>query len=90
MKCSTYSQVTTGQPLRCRWCTEDYNSITEHGLRYFPAMGYRQELMTTRLIEYEAHLDARETIAILNSQNAVAYEEITGRLRNFPLLGSNS
>ena len=37
MRCPTYSQVTTGQPLRCRWCDEDYNSITEHWLRHCPA-----------------------------------------------------
>ena len=23
MRCPTYSQVTTGEPLRCRWCNED-------------------------------------------------------------------
>ena len=35
--------------------------------------------MMARLTENEAFLDDREiTIAILNSQNAVAYEEITG------------
>ena len=27
MRCPTYSQVTTGQPLRCRWCDKDYNSV---------------------------------------------------------------
>ena len=43
MRCLTYSQVTTGQPLRCRWCDEDYNGITEHWLRHFPAMVYWQE-----------------------------------------------
>ena len=46
MTCPTYSQVTTGQPLRCRWCDEDYNSITEHWLRHCPAVVYWQELMT--------------------------------------------
>ena len=30
MTCPTYSQVTTRQPLRCRWCDEDYYSITKH------------------------------------------------------------
>ena len=91
MRCLTYSQVTTGQPLRCRWCNEDYNSITEHWLRHCPAMVYWQELMTDRLIEHEAFLDDRETtIAILNLQNAVACEEITVLLRNFPLPGPNS
>ena len=40
MRCQTYSQVTTGQPLRCRWCNEDYNSITEHLLRHCLAMEY--------------------------------------------------
>ena len=44
-------------------------------------MMYWQELMTARLNEHEGYLDDRETmIAILNSQNAVAYEEITGLL----------
>ena len=91
MGCPTYSQVTTGQPMRCRWCDEDYNSITEHWLRHCPAMVYWQELMTTRLTEHEAFLDDRKTtIAILNSQNAVAYEEITVLLRNFPLPEPNS
>ena len=91
MRCPTYSQVTTGQPLRCRWCDEDYNSITEHLLRHCPAIVYWQELMTARLTEHEAFLDDRETtIAIFNSQNAVAYEEITILLRNFPLLEPNS
>ena len=32
MRCPTCSHVTTGQPLICRWCDEDYNSITEHWL----------------------------------------------------------
>ena len=40
MRCPTYSQVTTRQPLRCRWCDEDYNSITMHWLRHCPAMMY--------------------------------------------------
>ena len=62
-----------------------------HWLRHCAAMVYWQELMTTRLNEHEAHLDDRETtIAILNSQNAVAYEEITGLLQKFPLAESNS
>ena len=86
MRCPTYSQVTTGQPLRQRWCDEDYNSITEYWLRHCPAMVYWQELMTTRLNEHEAHIDKRTTIAILNLQN----EEITGLLRNFPLPEPNS
>ena len=46
MRCPTYSQVRTGQPVRCRWCDEDYNSITEHWLRHCPAMVYWQKLMT--------------------------------------------
>ena len=84
MRCPTYSQVTTGQPLRCRWCDEDYKSITEHCLHHCPAMVYWQELMTARLTENEAFLDDRETtIATLNSQNAVL-------LRNFPLPEPNS
>ena len=91
MRCPTYSQVTTDQPLRCRWCDEDYNSTPEHGLRHCPAMVFWQELMTARLTEHEAFLDDRETtIAMLNLQNAVAYEEITVLLRNFPLPGPNS
>ena len=91
MRCPTYSQVTTGQPLRYRWCDEDYNSITEHWLRYCPTMVYWQELMTAGLTEHDAFLDDRErTIAMLNSQNAVAYEEFTVILRTFPLLGPNS
>ena len=69
--------VITGQPLRCRWCEDDNNSITEHWLCDFQAMGYWQELMTERLTEHEDYLDERETAtAIFNSQNAVAYEEI--------------
>ena len=87
----TYSQVTTWQRLRCMWCDEDYNSITKHWLRHCPAMGYWQELMTTRLTEREAHLDDRKTtITIFNSQNEIAYEEITGLLRNCPLPEPNS
>ena len=89
-RCPTYSQVTTGQPPRCRWCDEDYNSITEHWLRHCPAMVYWQELMTTRLNEHETHLDRGTGIAILNSQNPVAYEKITGLLRNFPRPAPNS
>ena len=91
MRCPTYSQVTTRQPLRCRWCDEDYNSITIHWLRHCPAMIYWQDRMAARLNEHEGYLDDRETIAaILNSQNAVAYEEITGLLRNFPIPEPNS
>ena len=91
MRCQTYSQVTTGQPLRCRWCDEDYNNITKHWLRHCPAMIDWQELMTTRLTEHEAFLDDRvTTIAIINSQNALAYDEITGLVRNFHLPGPNS
>ena len=87
MRCPTYSQVTTRQPLRCMWCDEDYYSITKHWLiRHCPAMMYWQELMTAKLNEHEDYMDDRETmIAILNSQNTVAYEEITGILRKFPL-----
>ena len=84
MRCLTYSQVQTGQPLRYMWCDEGDNSITEHWHRHCPAMVYWQELMTARLTEHEACLDDRETtIAILNSQNAKTNEEITGLLRNF-------
>ena len=54
-------------------------------------MTYWQERMTARLNEHEDYSDDRETIiAILNSQNAVAYEEITGLLRHFPLPEPNS
>ena len=60
MRCPTYSQVTTGQSQSCEWRDEDYNSITEHWLRHFPAMGYWPELMTARLAEHEAFLDDRE------------------------------
>ena len=91
MRCPIYSQVTTRQSLRWRWCDEDYNSITKHWFRHYPAMMYWQELMTARLGEHEGYLDDRETItAILNSLNAVAYEEIIGLLRNFPLPEPNS
>ena len=91
MRCPTYSQVTTRQPLRCRWCDEDYNSITMHWLRHCPAMMHWQERMAGRLNEHGGYLDDRETItAILNTQNAVAYEEIIGLLRNFPLPEPNS
>ena len=77
MRCPTFLQVITDQPLRYRWCDEDYNSITEHWLRHCPDMGYWQELMTDRLTEHENYLSDRETtIAILNSQNAVAYEKL--------------
>ena len=91
MRCPTYSQVTTGQPLRCRWCDEDYSSITMHWLRHCPAMMYWQDRMEARLKEHECDLCDREAItAILNSQNAVDYEEINGLLRNFPLPEPNS
>ena len=91
MRCPTYSQVTTGQLLTCRWCDKDYNSITEHWLRQFPVIVYWQKQMAARLTEYKAFLDDKETkIGILNSQNAVAYEEITVLLRNFPLAEPNS
>ena len=47
--------------------------------------------MAARLKEHECDLDDREAItAILNSQNAVDYEENNGLLRNFPLLEPNS
>ena len=55
--CPTYCQVRTGHPLRCIWCNEDYNIITEHWFHHSPAMGYWQELITARLNEHEAHLD---------------------------------
>ena len=91
MRCPTFSQVTTGQPLRCRWCDEDYSSITMHWLRHCPAMMYWQDRMSARLKEHECDLCDREAItAILNSQNAVDYEEINGLLRNFPLPEPNS
>ena len=79
IRCPTYSQVATGLPLRYRWCNDDYTIITEHWPHHSPAMGYWQELKTARLTEQEAFLDDSETtIAILNSQNAVAYSEIIG------------
>ena len=88
MRCPAYSHVTTRQPLRCRWCDEDNYSITKHWLRHCQAMMYWQELMTNMRA---TKLDVRETmIAILNSQNAVGYAEITGLLRQFPLLEPNS
>ena len=59
MRCPTYSQVTTGQPLRYRWCGEDYSNITEHWLRHFPALVYWQALMMARLTEHKAFLDHR-------------------------------
>ena len=75
MRCPTYSQVATGQPLRCRWCDEDYSSITMHWLRHCPAMMYWQDRMEARLKEHECDLCDREAITtILNSQNAVDYE----------------
>ena len=40
IRCPTYSQVTTREPLRCRWYDEDCNSITMHWLRHCPAMMY--------------------------------------------------
>ena len=47
--------------------------------------------MTARLTEHEAFLDDRErTIAILNSHNAVTYDEITVLLQNIPLPEPNS
>ena len=78
MRRPKYTDVTTGQPLRCRWCEEDYNSITEQWRHHCPASVYWQDLMTARLTEHEAFLDDRETaIAVFNSQNEVEYEEIT-------------
>ena len=59
------------EPLRCRWCDEDHNSITKHWLHHCPAMMYWQELITARLGEHEGYLDDRETItAIVNSQSS--------------------
>ena len=47
--------------------------------------------MAARLKEHECDLGDREAItAILNSQNAVDYEEINGLLRNLPLPEPNS
>ena len=72
MRCPTYSQVTTSQPLRCWWCDEDNNSITKHWLRHCPAMMYWQELMTAKLNEHEGYLDDRETItAILTERSTL-------------------
>ena len=48
-----------------------------HWLRHCPAMMYWQEQMAARIKEHGCDLDDREAItAILNSQNAVDYEEI--------------
>ena len=59
----------------CRWI---HNRIHDEDILY-------------RLTKHEAQLDDRETtIAILNSQNAVVYEEITGLLRTCPLPEPNS
>ena len=80
--CSSYSlfdssEVTTGHPLRSRWCEEAYSN-TEHWLCHCPAIGYGQELIMARLTDQEICLDDRETtIAILNSQNVVAYRTYT-------------
>ena len=47
--------------------------------------------MSARLKEQEGDLCDREAItALLNSQNAVDYEEINGLLRSFPLPEPNS
>ena len=51
----------------------------------------RKLILTRTRMQREAFLDDRETIIpILNSHNAVAYEEIILLLRNFPLPGPNS
>ena len=54
-------------------------------------MMYWQDRMSARLKEHECDLCDREAItAILNSQNAVEYEEMNGLLRSFPLPEPNS
>ena len=89
MRCPAYSQVTTSQLLRCRWCDEYYNSITEQWLRNW------QELMTAILTAHKTYLDDRDTtIAILNSQlqysihNSLQRNHMT--FTNFPLPVPNS
>ena len=74
---SNISQVTTGQVLRCRWCDENYNSITKYWIRYCAAMVYWQELLTTRLNEHEAHLDRGTTIAILTERSSLRRDHRT-------------
>ena len=44
MRSPTYSQMTTDQPLTCRWCEEDYNRITDHWILFCPAMEYWRTL----------------------------------------------
>ena len=62
-----------------------------HWLRHCPAMMYWQDRMEARLKEHECDLcDSEAITAILNSQNAVDYEQINGLLRNFPLPEPNS
>ena len=70
MRCPTYSQVTTGKPLRCRWCDEDYSSITMHWLRHCPAMMYWQDRMEARLKEHECDLCDREVITAILTERS--------------------
>ena len=89
MRSPTYSQMTTDQPLTCRWCEEDYNSITNHWILFCPAMEYRRSLMMAKLPDSQLS-DTDKIIAVLNSQDADSYEELRGLLREFPLPAPSS
>ena len=70
----TFSQMTTDQPLACRWCEEEYNSITYHWILHCPGMEYWRTLMMSKLQD-EVHLsDTDKSISVLNSQDADLYE----------------
>ena len=74
MRSPTYSQMTTDQPLTCRWFEEDYNSITDHWILFCPAMEYWRTLMMSKFPD--SHLsDIDKIIAVLNSQDADSYED---------------
>ena len=81
----TYSQMTTNQPLTCRWCGDEYNCITDHWILHCPAMEYWRTLMRSQLPSGHYLSDTDKTIAVLNSQDAHSYEEMKGLLREFPL-----
>ena len=89
MRSPTYSQMTTDQPLTCRWCEEDYNSISDHWILFYPAMKYRRSLMMSKLPDSQLS-DTDKIIAVLNSQDADSYEELRGLLREFPLPAPSS
>ena len=90
MRSPTYSQMTTDQPLTCRWCGEDYKSITDHWILHCPAMEYWRTLMMSKLPVGHYLSDTDKTIAVLNSQDAHSYEEMKGLLREFPLPAPSS